>query len=43
MGINEKQVAVADNDAPTRDALSFTEGLHDNCSGPVFLTGIRFT
>ncbi len=30
MGINEKQVAVADNDAPTRDALSFTEGLHDN-------------
>ncbi|HOO64310.1 MAG TPA: C69 family dipeptidase [Synergistaceae bacterium] len=30
MGINEKQVAVSDNDAPTRDALSFTEGLHDN-------------
>ncbi len=30
MGINERQVLVADNDAPTRDALSFTEGLHDN-------------
>ncbi len=30
MGINENQVIVADNDAPTRDALSFTQGLHDN-------------
>lgn len=30
MGVNEKQVLVSDNDAPTRDALAFTEGLHDN-------------
>ncbi len=30
MGINEFQVIVADNDAPTRDELAFTNGLHDN-------------
>lgn len=30
MGINEHQVAVADNDAPTRDKLEFKKGLHDN-------------
>jgi dipeptidase len=30
MGINEHQVLVSDNDAPTRDALAFTDGLHDN-------------
>jgi dipeptidase len=30
MGINEFQVIVSDNDAPTRDELAFTNGLHDN-------------
>lgn len=30
MGINEHQVTVADNDAPTRDELAFDKGLHDN-------------
>jgi dipeptidase len=30
MGINEHQVAVADNDAPSRDSLEFKAGLHDN-------------
>jgi len=30
MGINEFQVIVADNDAPTRDELAFKNGLHDN-------------
>jgi dipeptidase len=30
MGINEHQVFVADNDAPTRDKLAYKEGLHDN-------------
>jgi dipeptidase len=30
MGINEFQVIVADNDAPTRDELAFSDGLHDN-------------
>ncbi|MDM8524014.1 C45 family autoproteolytic acyltransferase/hydrolase [Desulfococcaceae bacterium HSG8] len=30
MGINEHQVAVSDNDAPSRDKLEFKEGLHDN-------------
>lgn len=30
MGINEYQVIVADNDAPTRDYLDFEAGLHDN-------------
>ncbi len=30
MGINEFQVIVSDNDAPTRDELTFTDGLHDN-------------
>ena len=30
MGINEHQVAVADNDAPSRDRLEFKAGLHDN-------------
>ena len=29
-GINEYQVSVAANDAPTRDMLKFTKGLHDN-------------
>ncbi|PAB59596.1 C69 family dipeptidase [Anaeromicrobium sediminis] len=30
MGINEHQVIVADNDAPSRDILDFKAGLHDN-------------
>lgn len=30
MGINEYQVTVADNDAPSRDTLAFKSGLHDN-------------
>lgn len=30
MGVNEHQVMVADNDAPSRDLLGFTESLHDN-------------
>ncbi|MDZ7761120.1 MAG: C69 family dipeptidase [Desulfovermiculus sp.] len=30
MGVNEHQVIVADNDAPTRDKLAYTKGLHDN-------------
>lgn len=30
MGINEYQVSVADNDAPSRDTLAFKAGLHDN-------------
>lgn len=30
MGINEHQVIVADNDAPSRDTLDFKQGLHDN-------------
>lgn len=30
MGINEYQVIVADNDAPSRDYLDFEAGLHDN-------------
>ena len=30
MGVNEHQVVVADNDAPTREKLAFKEGLHDN-------------
>lgn len=30
MGINEHQVIVADNDAPSRDTLAFNTGLHDN-------------
>jgi dipeptidase len=30
MGINEFQVIVSDNDAPTRDELTFANGLHDN-------------
>ena len=30
MGVNEHQVMVADNDAPTRDLLAYKEGLHDN-------------
>jgi dipeptidase len=30
MGVNEHQVIVSDNDAPTRDMLAFTDGLHDN-------------
>ena len=30
MGVNEHQVLVADNDAPTRDQLAYTKGLHDN-------------
>ena len=30
MGINEFQVIVSDNDAPTRVELAFTKGLHDN-------------
>lgn len=29
-GINEFQVIVSDNDAPTRDKLAFKAGLHDN-------------
>ncbi len=29
-GINEFQVLVSDNDAPTRDELAFKAGLHDN-------------
>jgi dipeptidase len=30
MGINEHQLAVSDNDAPSRDKLEFKAGLHDN-------------
>jgi len=30
MGINEFQVIVSDNDAPARDEMTFTDGLHDN-------------
>jgi dipeptidase len=30
MGINEHQVAVADNDAPSRDKMDWKESLHDN-------------
>ncbi len=30
MGINEHQVIVADNDAPSRDTLDFKQSLHDN-------------
>ncbi|WP_027623912.1 C69 family dipeptidase [Clostridium lundense] len=30
MGINEHQVIVSDNDAPSRDTLAFKSGLHDN-------------
>ena len=30
MGINEFQVLVSNNDAPTRDKLAFKSGLHDN-------------
>lgn len=30
MGINEHQVIVADNDAPSRDLLGFKKSLHDN-------------
>ncbi len=30
MGINEYQVAVADNDAPSRDTMDWKAGLHDN-------------
>ncbi|MCF7934796.1 MAG: C69 family dipeptidase [Synergistales bacterium] len=30
MGVNEHQVIVADNDAPTREKLAYKEGLHDN-------------
>lgn len=30
MGINEYQVIVADNDAPSRDYMDWKEGLHDN-------------
>lgn len=30
MGINENQVIVSDNDAPSRDTLAFKSGLHDN-------------
>ena len=30
MGINEHQVIVANNDAPSRDYLDFESGLHDN-------------
>ena len=30
MGVNEHQVIVSDNDAPSRDLLGFTESLHDN-------------
>jgi len=30
MGINEFQVIVSDNDAPARDEMAFTNGLHDN-------------
>jgi dipeptidase len=30
MGINEHQVAVADNDAPSRDNMDWKAGLHDN-------------
>ena len=30
MGINEYQVSVSDNDAPSRDELGFTASLHDN-------------
>lgn len=30
MGINEQQVAVADNDAPSRDKMDWKAGLHDN-------------
>ncbi|MGE4554389.1 MAG: C69 family dipeptidase, partial [Desulfovibrionaceae bacterium] len=30
MGINEYQVIVSDNDAPSRDMLAFEKGLHDN-------------
>lgn len=30
MGVNEHQVLVSDNDAPTRDELAFDKGLHDN-------------
>lgn len=30
MGINEFQVSVSDNDANTRDILTFDKGLHDN-------------
>lgn len=30
MGVNEHQVTVSDNDAPSRDKLDFKAGLHDN-------------
>ena len=30
MGVNEYQVTVADNDAPSRDILGFVKSLHDN-------------
>ena len=30
MGVNEHQVIVADNDAPSRDMLGFKKSLHDN-------------
>ena len=30
MGVNEYQVVVADNDAPSRDLLGFKKSLHDN-------------
>jgi dipeptidase len=30
MGVNEYQVIVSDNDAPSRDTLAFEKGLHDN-------------